>query len=346
MKILHYIDENNLSWAWPWVQLLNELKKNIEIIIVCRPNGSLSNILKQNNLDVIEYKPLFTALPFMNSGFKKIIKKIKPDLIHTRLSSAASIAGFFGKKLNIPVVATIDKFPKRKYYKNVNYIIPCSKAVENHMISIGFKKENMTVIYNALNIKYYITKKLNYNNKIFFLGMGRFVDWKGFDILIKAFNEFLNEINNPEKFFLYLAGDGPELNNLKTLTHNLNLENKIFFLGFVKNVKSILKKSDIYIHPSYGKEAFGLSLLEAMASGLAVIASDNGGIPEILNDNQGLLFKCLDCHGLAQCMKNAVKNKSELSLKAQNRALDFDVSKISQQIINVYKSILQPSQLH
>lgn len=125
MKILHYIDENNLSWARPFIQLLSELKNYCENIIICRPNGTFAELLRNSDFEVHEYRPLISTVPILCESFSKILKLVKPDIIHTRLSSAARIAGFWGKKLRIPVVSTIDKFPKKKYYENADYILPC-----------------------------------------------------------------------------------------------------------------------------------------------------------------------------------------------------------------------------
>ena len=215
MKILHYVDENNLSWARPYVQLLKELKNfGVENIIVCRPDGTLSDLLKNSGFEVHEYKPLISSLPFMDFGFSKILKFIKPDLIHTRLSSAANIAGYWGKKLKIPVLATIDKFPKKKYYVNAAKILPCSTPVAEFMKSQGFPHEKILILHNAVDVKFYeknfsireeIRRRENLDEKkICFLGIGRFVDWKGFDDLINAFAEFLKIQKNPENFCLWL----------------------------------------------------------------------------------------------------------------------------------------------
>ena len=127
MKVLHYVDDNVLSWAKPYVQLLSELKKSgCENIIVCRPGGTFSDMLRDSGFDVREYKPLLSSMPETSKGFRNILHDVKPDIIHTRLSSAAYIGGYWGKKFHIPVLSTVDKYPKRKYYDNASLILPCS----------------------------------------------------------------------------------------------------------------------------------------------------------------------------------------------------------------------------
>ena len=351
IKILHYVDENILSWARPYVQILEELRNlGAENIIVCRPGGTLSDMLKNSGFEVHEYKPLISSLAFFDLGFHKILKSVKPDLIHTRLSSAANIGGYWGKKLNIPVLAAVDKFPKKKYYKNVTKILPCSTPVADFMASQGISREKMTVLFNAVDVDFYaknismrneFRKRENLNEKnICFLGMGRFVDWKGFDDLIKAFAEFLKNQNNNEKFFLWLAGDGPERGKLESLAKELNIDKQIKFFGFVNDVRNLLWASDVYIHPSWGDEAFGLSLLEAMSAGLPVIASESGGMTEILNNSQGLLFPRRNIKKLSEQMNEALKKADVLSAASLLRAKDFDVKIIAEKTLDIYFLIL------
>ncbi|MBQ9419368.1 MAG: glycosyltransferase family 4 protein [Synergistaceae bacterium] len=347
MKVLHYVDENNLSWARPYVQILRGLDAlGCENVVVCRPGGTLAELLKNSGFDVREYKPLISSLPCVDVGFGKILRGVKPDIIHTRLSSAANIAGYWGRKAKIPVLSTIDKFPKKKYYANSTMILPCSTPVADFMNSQGISREKMTVVPNALDVDFY-ARDLNVRNElrrrenlsdetICFIGVGRFVDWKGFDDLIRSFGEFLAKQQNPEKFCLWLAGDGPERERLAALVNQSNLNERVKFWGFVDDVRPLLWGADVYVHPSWGDEAFGLSLLEAMSSGLAVVASESGGMTEILNDSQGLLFPRRDTATLAKRMEEAIKKADVLKAASLSRAKDFDVKIIAKKTFDVY----------
>ena len=354
MKILHYVDENNLSWARPYLQILRELESlGCDDVVVCRPGGTLANLLRSSGLKVVEYKPVISSLPWLDVGFRDVLCALKPDIIHTRLSSAANIAGYWGRKLKIPVLATIDKFPKRKYYENVSQLLPCSTPVADFMAAQGISKSKMTVIPNAVDVGFYardfkIRNELRgregfADGDICFIGAGRFVDWKGFDDLVAAFSEFLKGQTVPEKFSLWLAGDGPEREKLETLVKKSNLNERVKFWGFVEDVRPLLWASDIYIHPSWGDEAFGLSLLEAMASGLAVVASESGGMMEILNDAQGLLFPRRDVTALSERMNTAIKRADALTNAIILRAKDFDAKIIAQKTFETYATFARSS---
>ena len=98
MKVLHYVDENNLAWGETWVQLLTELSKHgVENFVACRDYGTLTERLEKNGIRFGLCRPVSQMLPFTNTKLGGFIDEFKPDLIHTRLSSAAKIGGWWGK---------------------------------------------------------------------------------------------------------------------------------------------------------------------------------------------------------------------------------------------------------
>ena len=156
MKILHYVDETNLAWGETWIQLIKELTaQGTDNFVVCRPGGTLVARLKEEGLQFDTSAPLVQALPFTNFALGRILKREKPDIIHTRLSAAALIGGWWGRRMGIPVVETIDKYPKLKYYKDADMIFPCSTAVMGHMLKIGFPAERAVVVYNPVDVPRY-----------------------------------------------------------------------------------------------------------------------------------------------------------------------------------------------
>ena len=349
MKVLHYVDDNVLSWAHPWIQTLAALRElGCESVVVCRPGGTLAALVEEAGFSVRLYKPALSACPWLSLGLRDIIKAESPDLIHTRLSSAARLGGWWGARLSLPVLATVDKFPKAKYYRKATRLLPCSSSAANHMASLGFARRDMTVIYNAIDVARYarnekarqeLRRSLDIpDDTAIFLGMGRFVDWKGFDDLIRAFALFLRERDGD--FRLWLLGDGAERPALEALAEELGVSERVRFWGFMEDVRPYLWGADVYAHPSWGEEAFGLSLLEAMAAGLPCVASESGGMPEILNGRAGLLFPRRDIAGLVRGMEEAGREASRLGAAALARAWDFDAAAIARQTWAVYQKIL------
>jgi glycosyltransferase involved in cell wall biosynthesis len=355
LNILHYVDENNLAWARPWLQLIKYLEdKGLQNHILCRPGGSLDNYVLENKIGLSTYKPLISSLPHLCRGISTIIKATKPDIIHTRLSSAAMIGGYWGKRMGVPVVSTIDKYPKNKYYLDSDKLIPCSSAVASHMQSVGFLKSDMELIYNPVDIDEYrkdfpqredFRRKHNIGEDEFIiLGAGRFVDWKGFDTLIKACSTIRKMENIEKNWKLWLVGDGPEMSIYEKCVSDFKMGDKTIFWGFQSNIKQFLWVADLFVQPSREPEGFSLMLLEAMAAGLPAIATDIGGTLDIIDDDlSGWLFKPDDVQKLSSILHKILLKDSlyDYSFSAQTKAENFSVAKIGEQTIRFYEDVLR-----
>lgn len=355
MKILHYVDENRLAWGETWIQLIKELAaQGTQNFVVCRAGGTLSGRLKEEKLDYAESKPLVQALPFTNLTLGKIIERERPDIIHTRLSAAALIGGWWGKHMGVPVVETIDKYPKIKYYRDASMIFPCSNAVRDHMAREGFPVDKMTVVYNPVDIPRYkrdmgARKKVRAEHGIadstkIILGAGRFVDWKGFEYLIEGYAALLKNDGLPETR-LWLVGDGPEMARYKGLVKELGIEDKTLFPGFAQDIRGWLWASDILVQPSQSPEGFSLMLLEAMAAGLPCIATNIGGTLDIIKDGKnGWLMGTGHENGLAEKLNTVLRDKKLLAATAANAvksASVFNVHDIAAQTIKIYSKVIQ-----
>ena len=354
MKILHYVDENNLAWGETWIQLIKELTaQGTENFVICKPGGTLASRLKEEGLNFDTAAPIVQALPFTNQALGRILKREKPDIIHTRLSAAALIGGWWGRRMGIPVVETVDKYPKLKYYKDASMIFPCSTAVMEHMVNVGFPSDKCVVVYNPVDIPRYkrdnsvrkeVRQKYNVaeNTKII-LGAGRFVDWKGFEYLIEAYAELLQSGIQVDTC-LWLVGDGPEMSKYRALVEKLNLGEKVTFHGFARDIRPWLWASDIFVQPSQEPEGFSLMLLEAMSAGLPSIATNIGGTLDIIEDGvNGWLMRTGGDNDLADKMRRVLSDSSLLAdtaVKAQESASKFNVHDIAAETIDLYRQIV------
>lgn len=123
---------------------------------------------------------------------------------------------------------------------------------------------------------------------------------------------------------LTVVGDGPEEEELKDLAGELGLRDRVDFLGLRNDVDDLMHEADVFVHPATWKEAFGYTVMEAMASGCPVIGSEVGGIPELIVDGQtGLLCPPGDDRALARQIRRLAENsdlRAELGKAARKRA--------------------------
>lgn len=352
MKILHYVDENRLAWGEAWIQLIKELERQgMDNRVVCKSGGTLSARLAEEG---IAFDTAGSRAMRILRDLGRVAVEFKPDIIHTRLSSAAMLGGCIGKKTGIPVVQSVDKFPKAKYHRNADFLLPCSVEVKEHMLSLGFPESKMQVIFNPLEISRYTPDPLLRARKRTELGIGggqvlitaagRFVDWKGFDILLRAYAAYLAEdISARSATRLLLAGDGEEKAELLKLAEELKLGENLILPGFVSDIRPYLQASDIFVLPSKTPEPFGVVLLEAMASGVAPIATRGGGALDMIReDESGWFAEMGDAGSLREALARAVRNGEErerVALAALKQSALFDVQAIAGQVISVYREI-------
>jgi N-acetyl-alpha-D-glucosaminyl L-malate synthase BshA len=157
---------------------------------------------------------------------------------------------------------------------------------------------------------------------------------------IRVFEKVQKEI--PSK--LILIGDGPDRSECERICRQLELCDKVKFLGKQDGLVEILASSDLFLIPSQS-ESFGLAALEAMACGLPVISSSVGGLPELVKHNEtGFIAEIGDIDRMAKYALELLSNDKKYKLFSENsrqRAVNkFDKSKVVPLYEQYYKEIL------
>jgi glycosyltransferase involved in cell wall biosynthesis len=345
-----------------------------EIIVVVGKNGSLCEELDKRNIEfeVIHHqfqiyppikslKNLVVLLPRIfqmliinfnaESKFKKIVKKFKPDLIHTNIGPT-HIGYNVAKKMCIPHVWHIREyqdldfgmhpFPSKGYFINKinspnNNTIAITRGVFNHFSM----SRNATVIYDGVMKEKAIQFK-EIKNK-YFLFLGRLEETKGIRQLLIAFVDFAE--SNTE-YELLIAGNGSDFftKEMMDLVNNSRFADRIHFLGFRKDVDELLSKATALIVPSK-HEGFGFITVEAMFNGCLVIGNNAGGTKEILeSENLGILYTGHDelVSALKEIVSIGIENYYPKLKKAQIIASKlYSQEQNANEIINLYREILR-----
>lgn len=172
-----------------------------------------------------------------------------------------------------------------------------------------------------------LSKDINPKNKKVILFMGRLVDRKGVDTLIKAFSEVLKSNNEHE---LFIAGDGQEAHNLRTLVKKLDIDDKVHFLGYVSGSRkfNLLYLADIYALPSInvGDQAEGLPIafMEAVSAGCTTVISDATGAHEVAKDGENtFIFKAGSVEDLKSKLLKAMDLNSKQKKEFKQSVLKF-----------------------
>ncbi|QKE29654.1 glycosyltransferase, family 4 [Arcobacter acticola] len=299
---------------------LNKLRKYLNTtsssVIIAAPGYStiitiIANILSKKNIKVIVVLDIKIST-FLES--KKLYQKIIP---------------FFAKI----------------FFKKVDMAIVSYNKIENELISIyKMDKKQIVTIYPPLLTDSIFKKSIEDINDSFFdnskilISVGRLVDEKGLDILIKSFSIFSTKYT---KYKLAIIGSGPIENELKNLVKELKLEDKIKFFGHQINPFKFIRKSEILIVSSRW-EAFGFTIIEAMALGKQVVITDvqSEGPQEIINFGEyGFISKMNSPSELSLKIIESIQNPKNPN-KLIERSKLFFFQKESNLYLNTINNIL------
>ncbi len=318
--------------------ILSNLKKNsiqklLELPIIAL---KLKRYIKENNIDTVMsflYRPNYVNI------FAKILGSKHKSFINIRSTTS--------RYKNDGIIGKVNLFLIRNLYNKADLIISNSKGVDRDLKSLMNITASTEVIYNPIDIKYINSKKnicedveFNFeNDKKYVISIGRLMPLKRNIDLIKAFSELQKYDDSLELIFL---GDGILKNDLINQCLELNIKEKIHFLGNVKNPFYYLNKSDLFVLNSE-IEGFPNVLVEAMACGLSVISSDcKSGPREILeNGKYGLLYTVGNVNALIEKMKYYLYENIDVEkIKSENikKIQEFSVDKIMKKFKKVLES--------
>jgi len=324
LKIIHVILSKGFAGSEKYVVDLTSYqnKNHLVYVIILNKNKKLKNCL-ENKSKIYEVGSFFKKY-----NIKKIINKIKPQIVHTHLGEAAKLVQ---KSSEYKTVATMHMNYKNKDYRNSDAIIVSNntqyKEIRKNYFGKLFKSYLWVKLPKPEISKKKLIKSLNLPKKNFIFGsIGRFHPQKGFDVLIECFKEM-----NLDDCTLILIGNGHEKYKfLETKNNNFKI------IGHVKNVSNYFNLFDVGLFFSRW-ETFGYSLVEAMQFNLPIISSQHIGNKDWLNK-----FKIIKVNlNNKKQIKNSIKKlfKSRPMKKKYDLKM-FDYKKNCDAITSIYKKLL------
>ncbi|MBU9889356.1 MAG: glycosyltransferase family 4 protein [Candidatus Omnitrophica bacterium] len=279
---------------------------------------------------------------------------------HTRVTQVLTAAAT--RFIPVPFVSTSHMFYKRRLGRRLfpcwgRVVIAISRTMRDGLIGT-FGEKNLPpvrIIRNGIDVEALrarvervdreaVREEYGYEEgHRVVLALSRLIPVKGIHIAIDAFSMACQQV--PEMKLL-IAGDGDVsyIEKLKEQVERLGIQKEVRFLGNVDQTEKPFKVADIFVAPYLWPEAFGLSVLEAMAAGLPVVGSDSGGISELLGGGKrGLLFQEANVPELARCLVDYAKSpelRSGMGRAAAQAALEYSSKLMSDQICEVYEEAL------
>lgn len=248
-------------------------------------------------------------------AYKKIHRKFgKPSLVHAHFTVYGGIASILKTKFDVPLVFTehsslvtkdiiseSTKYWVSKSYQHADKIISVSEALASNIKKkFGYSSFVVNNIVDTDSFDYIERKR---KSLFQFVSVGNLVYGKGFDVLIKAFS-----LIKSDNVILKIIGDGPLRSELIDQVDKLGLNQRIKFLGRLhrEQINIEFGETDCFVLASRG-ETFGVSYVEAMSSGLPVIATRCGGPEEFVTESTGILVPVDDFVALSIKMKEIMQ---------------------------------------
>lgn len=312
---------------------LEQLKENQTCTIHSLGNGSVYNPVL-----------LIKIIPFLKK-FDSVHVHLFPSLYWVALAHAISFSktklvytehSTTNNRRGNPIFKVLDRWMYSRY-SSIVAITP--QVLENLKAHLKFKDENrFQIIQNGLNLSqiqsaqpYLKTDFFEDVNAKIIIQVARFFEPKDHATLIKSLS-FL-----PENYKLLLVGDGVLKPNLEALVSQLELQNRVRFLGVRTDVLSLLKTADVIVLSSK-YEGLSLSCIEGMASGKPFVASEVPGLMEVVKE-AGVLFPLGDEKALANEIIKLMEDEfyyNKIVAQCISKSNEYDIEKMIDQYLNLY----------
>lgn len=379
MKNIAIIYERELSIGGVETHLLSLLKHvnparfNYTIISPIDQNFSqIASALGARILPIPNFKPLDLIM------VRQLTKKLyqgQIDLVHIHSPVAAIPARLAARRLGLPTIVTVH-IPAIYYYgvrstlraragrsiysaidRLLNYtmttrLVYVSSQVYHYYIDNQLSPENRSlVIPNGIDLTQFQPdhRRERLRNQyhlspetLLITYVGRFSDQKGLDVLLKGLALLKSACDIP--FNVWLIGSGPIEEELRILTAELELQEKVHFLGTRQSVADYLFASDCFVLPS-NWEAMSIALLEAMAAGLPCVVTNVGDNANLVEDGtHGFIIPTNSPAHLAEALQRLLEDKAlreKMGANAFQKARAFSEIKMAEKIEVLYEQILQ-----
>ncbi len=331
------------------------------------------SVVEMDKVNVHRYATQFrVASANFSWGLLRGPQKVEVDLAHAHFNMpyADYSALLYARRMGVPLVVTYHadapeaggSFLRNELQSFYNhYLLPrvldeadiiittTESYVEesHHLVSY---RDKIRVIPNGINLEEFQTTPSKGEcrdrlelpqDKVIILFFGNLVAYKGPEVLLRAFSR----VNEDHDVMLLYVGRGPLEEELKRLSRELKVEVK--FAGYVTDEEKswYYQAADIFSLPSVNlAEAFGIVNLEAMASGLPIVASRLGGIPDVVREGEnGILFEPGNVNELSEALEYLISNENlrkEMGLNAQKLASNYSWRRVAQETEKIYQELV------
>lgn len=340
---------------------------DVDALVVLGEEGPLAERLRERGI-AVEILPFSArSLPRANVGavlpavaavayafrLRRLLRRVRPDLVHTNSLKAALYGGVAGRLAGVPVLWHVrdrlaaDYLPPRalRITQLAARLLP-SAAIANSKATAATLPAGLHTDVIASAVQPGMASDRNgHAGRIAIVG--RIAPWKGQDVFLRAFASAFPDGDETAVLVgapLFGAGEEAYERSLHTLAAELGLGDRVEFRGFREDVAAELRSTDVLVHASVLPEPFGQVIVEGMAAGVPVVAARAGGPAEVISDDvDGLLYEPGDVAELAAALRRVTGDRAlrdRLSAAGRDKAASFSPERIAAQTTDAYRRLL------
>lgn len=354
MKIMQVIPYFCFGGAETMCETLTyELKKlGHEICVVCLlpDRTSISQRMEEAGVRIVYLDKKLGLDLSMIPKLTKLMAAEKPDVVHTHLN-VIKYAALAAKLAGVPkCVHTVhnvaeeeaegrfQKLSNRLYFRS-GWSVPValSPKVQQSIADVyGMAKEKIPVIYNGIDLSRCQPKDVYEGQPLRLIHIGRFNEQKNHEGLLNAFAKIQKQI---PACSLDLIGDGELRDAVETQVKDLGLTESVRFLGNQSDVYPYLQAADLFLLPSKF-EGMPMTIIEAMGTGLPIVATAVGGVPDMLKQEESGLLTACDPDAVAEAVLRLARDvqlRERLGKEAKQQSQRFSAEHMAACYCAVYQ---------
>jgi len=333
----------NLTYA------LKKLGHQVTVVSLYAERTPISKRMEEAGVQIIYLDKKLGLDLSMVPKLAKIMGREKPDVIHTHLDVikyAVAAAKLSGIRRCVHTVHNVaDKEAEGRIQRTINNFyfkmgwsvpVALSPLVQSTIAEFyGMDKARVPVIYNGVDLSRCIPLDHYANQAKVLIHLGRFNEQKNHEGLLRAFRIVAEQEPDCR---LDLLGDGELRTQTEELAKQLGISEKVRFLGSQSNVYPYLKEADIFLLPS-NYEGMPMTIIEAMGTGLPVVASAVGGVPDMITHGESGLLTSTDPEEVAGAVLELMGNKAlreKLGENAKQASKRFSAEYMAAEYCKVY----------
>jgi len=327
-----------------------ETEKIGENVNIYKLNVGKKNIHYWTQMEILTYS--WKARAFI----KSLIKEKQYNLCHAFFGIPCGAIAYLSRK-ELPYIVSlrgsdVPGFNQRFSFQYI-FLKPIIRGVWRNAKSVianseGLKKLaqktdlncTIEIIHNGIDTEQFKPARNN-KDKLRILCVSRLIERKGIDYLLRSIPPIKEKIGNT--FEVWIVGEGNLEQQLKGLARQLGVADVVSFKGCIEHSRlpDIYASSDIFVLPSLS-EGMSNSILEAMACGLPIIATDTGGTKELINGN-GVILPTEDAEGIADAISKLNEEPSlreKMGIKSRRLATELSWSTVAERYLGIYRVAL------